>query len=772
MQATIQRLLIIIFYCWCSMAFTQETPNGFQIPQAKKSLLELKNITTQNNATLARLNEVIEQLSAMQKQASQCVALAEKEYQGIESQLKKIKPSVAENSPERRYLEAKLNNAQQVLSECYLVYLQANDQLVAASERVEKEFTFYLFAHEKPIWKVIPLGLKELLNLPQMLEAEKISADLHLALFNHLTLALLAAFILLSLAIGGVTRYLLKKRTSQEADKPLLTQILQASRRFVYRNAYLITTITGVTLFLYLLSAIHQQELRLAHLGLLLILYTFYSLIVRIAFYPVQPAKPLFAIPAKLGKKVYLLLQGIAITLLVALVSKRLLQSQDIAQTIVDLSKAFTVTVLTVFMFMLVLAIANIPYLKIRYRSLTVLVGISLSLLLVFILIAELTGLQYLAHHLLTALLVTFVVLLLAWLLYQVVKSLLYIFEPGDYPPQQRIRKIFGLRKLDRFPEVYPLRLALEILLWGGVILILFDVWGLPETDYRTLLNALFNGVTVGGITIYPIKILSSLVMFSILVLLARLLRAHYVRTHRATLSSGSLDAVGTMIFYLGFSIALLLALLISGVNFTGLAIIAGALSVGIGFGLQGIANNFVSGIVLLLERPVKVGDRVIVNGMEGFIKKISIRATRITTLDKSDVIVPNADLITGQVTNLMFKDSNWRVAVKVGVEYGSDTALVEKLLLEVADAHPDVIHDDESCKPVVLFKAFADSCLEFTLYCVIRDVNKKYTVPSDLHFAIDQAFRQHHIVIAFPQRDLHVRSWPASPINMNKGEA
>ncbi len=209
------------------------------------------------------------------------------------------------------------------------------------------------------------------------------------------------------------------------------------------------------------------------------------------------------------------------------------------------------------------------------------------------------------------------------------------------------------------------------------------------------------------------------------------------------------------------FFILYLLGLLIAGVDFTGLAIIAGALSVGIGLGMQTIANNIVSGIILLLEKPIKPGDRVIVGDTEGFVKKVRLRSTQITTLAREDVIVPNAELIANKVTNFMFRDKHWRVTCQVGVAYGSNVELIREKLLEVAANHEDVLQGGAN-KPVVMFKQFGDSSLVFELWCIIRDVNKKYYIASDLHFEIDKIFRENSITIAFPQRDLHIKNWQA----------
>lgn len=220
----------------------------------------------------------------------------------------------------------------------------------------------------------------------------------------------------------------------------------------------------------------------------------------------------------------------------------------------------------------------------------------------------------------------------------------------------------------------------------------------------------------------------------------------------------GAREAMATMVGYIGMAAAIIVALGISGFTFTNLAIIAGALSVGIGFGLQNIVNNFVSGLILLFERPVKTGDWIMVGNTEGYVKKIRIRSTQIQTFDRADVIVPNSDMISNQVTNWMLYDLRGRIRVKVGVAYGSDTQKIKDILYDIAKQHPDVIHNNNNYKTSVLFLEFGDSSLNFELRCFIRNIDSRIQVLSDLNFAIDQAFRENGIEIPFPQRDVHIK--------------
>ena len=219
-----------------------------------------------------------------------------------------------------------------------------------------------------------------------------------------------------------------------------------------------------------------------------------------------------------------------------------------------------------------------------------------------------------------------------------------------------------------------------------------------------------------------------------------------------------SKESMVSLTGYFTVALAFLLALSIAGVELANLALIAGALSVGIGFGLQNIVNNFISGVILLFERPIKTGDWIVVGGTEGYVKKISIRSTQIQTFDRSDVIVPNSELISTQVTNWMFRDKIGRVIVPIGVAYGSDVQRVKENLLHIAHHHQAVITKSPIiAKPWVLFRAFGDSSLNFELRCYIRSVDERLSVISDMNFEIDKAFREAGIEIPFPQRDVHL---------------
>lgn len=225
----------------------------------------------------------------------------------------------------------------------------------------------------------------------------------------------------------------------------------------------------------------------------------------------------------------------------------------------------------------------------------------------------------------------------------------------------------------------------------------------------------------------------------------------------RTGLDLGARESVGTLLRYFLLFLGSIIIIQSAGIDLTALSVVAGAIGVGIGFGLQNIANNFISGIIILLERPIKVGDRVEVGTIDGRVVSIGARATTVITNDNIAVIVPNSFFISEPVINWTQNDPRVRFKIPVGVAYGSDLRLVEQLLLQVARENPDVLREPA---PVVRLMAFGDSAVEFELRVWSTSlVHKRGKLISDLNFAIYDIFQQHGIEIPFPQRDVHIRS-------------
>ena len=225
---------------------------------------------------------------------------------------------------------------------------------------------------------------------------------------------------------------------------------------------------------------------------------------------------------------------------------------------------------------------------------------------------------------------------------------------------------------------------------------------------------------------------------------------------NKSHIDRGVKDSIKRFIRYSVLIIGALVALDTVGISMSSLAAIGAVLMVGIGFGLQNITQNFISGLIILLERPIKVGDLVEVKGVSGRVVDIMARSTLIHTRDDIAIIVPNSQFISEQVVNESFSGERVRLSVSVGVSYQSDPLEVEKVLLEIARAHPKVLQNPES---VVLFSEFGDSSLNFKLMVWVSELWGSDLIKSDLRFQIMKSFKENSIEIPFPQRDLHLRS-------------
>ena len=285
--------------------------------------------------------------------------------------------------------------------------------------------------------------------------------------------------------------------------------------------------------------------------------------------------------------------------------------------------------------------------------------------------------------------------------------------------------------------------------------------WGFSSADIRDWMKAALFGFEIGQFRISLFRILLGIALFTGLLFLTRVLQ-RWLRDRvlaQPRVDAGIANSIDTAVGYAGSALALLLAVSYAGFDITSLAIVAGALSVGIGFGLQSIVNNFVSGLILLVERPIKVGDWIVVGSEQGNVRRISVRSTEIETFDRASLIIPNSELITGRVLNWTHRNQTGRTIIKISVDPDSDPERVMQILRAAVDSHPDVTKQPP---PSISFDSFSSQSLDFTIRVILDDVYRGGMVATDLRIAILKILREQGLTYRNPQHDVHLRDLDA----------
>ena len=712
-----------------------------------------------------RLREWQRELTALRGQASACVT----EREAAKARLQRSLEALADTSAgvsapiraQRDQLQRQIRAVETALAECRLQLVRIDDLAARVSARYKAAIAGRLVARGPNLLVLLADSWEGAAAWPgdslRFLRDRSGLEDLDKAASTGLLLALAIGLLLGFAARRGLTMFAAR----QPGHTDLPSRLLLGAATSLAHYAPQLGAALGLALVSVSLWGEDTPAPFLARLFEALPGYLAALVTIRLFLAPPPPAGPIIALPGNTGHRLARRLKVLALLGLLGYLLFATLLSQTLPESLLLLIRAAFAGVLVVNLAWALWLVVRLPALR-KIRGL----GLVVNLVLLGVLVAEWLGYRNLSVAALRALFGTGLVLALIFLADRVLRDLFDSLDQGVHRWCRGLRRLLGLSEHEAFPGLLWVRIASALLLWGAGLFALLRVWGVSDSVLLQLRQWTFDGFEVGSLRIVPVRLAAALLVLSLLVAFSGWVRTRLERRLAAhsRLDHGAREAMVAITGYLLVAVAILIGLGVAGVAFSNLAIIAGALSVGIGFGLQNIVNNFVSGLILLFERPIKTGDWVVVGSTEGYVKRIRIRSTQIQTFDRADVIVPNSELISTQVTNWMLYDRSGRARVPVGVAYGSDTAKVREVLMKVAREHPAVVTDGSLPGPRVLFLGFGDSALNFELRVFIRNIDERLGVVSDLNFAIDQAFREAGIEIPFPQRDLHLRDWPPLP--------
>lgn len=379
-----------------------------------------------------------------------------------------------------------------------------------------------------------------------------------------------------------------------------------------------------------------------------------------------------------------------------------------------------------------------------------------LRILIIMAGVALLFGFQPFARFVLSGVLRSYAALFAYNALRHMGREAIGVLTTSQRPGLVWLRRSLGFAEDMRIARLW-FGWLLDCVLFTWIVISLLLFWGVPGAIIFDRARELLFGFSIGDIKLSLFDVIAAITVVALFVLMTNAIKRWLQETvmPQTRLDLGVQNSIVAGAGYVGYVLAAILGFSALGLNLSNIAIIAGALSVGIGFGLQNIVNNFVSGLILLIERPIKVGDWVVVGSTEGIVRNISVRATEVETFRRASLIIPNSEFISKQVMNWTHRSKQGRADVKLGVAYGSDIDQVRDLLLEVYRDHPEIVAYPP---PSVLLEDFGDSALMFVVRGFIDDVDRRSIIESELRLAIYKTFNAAGIEIPFPQRVVTMR--------------
>jgi potassium-dependent mechanosensitive channel len=703
---------------------------------SRAQLEEIKTGLKQRVLDAGDLTTALTDIQALYDQAKTCVAVNKKELEKVTSLLKKTSAdsSLLKQDDSYLFLQKEKEHNKTAITQCTLLMFKTYETKKLVEHELGTERDSTLFNKESPIW--VKIYDSNLFNM-----------DLDLDVFYHFSgveeLQQKHSFFWVGVVfiLALVLAYLASWVCSVMMSKQKKGSLWHGLTRYI---PYLVFISVMFLFFTQTFTGVYPRPL--------IALVFRYGLVFVVALACCSVAIAFFLKHKKISSAMARALQWRAVVFLgiglFGLLSTLLFRGQDLGSAVGLLKQSIILMLLSLLFlssFWVVFS-SSIIKKKLSKRP-TWFIKICLFLITVITIVAVCLGYYKFSIFFFPNILASIVLLVVIKRLSNLLGKAYAAVADPDRPLAYKLYQWTGIPPKNKLVELYVIRLLfnLALIMWSMVLLML--IWDVPQYYLLKVKDFFTNDIKVFDVSINIQHILRGLFVFCFIMLIGRALAGFTSMKTRASDQKKYVRVtLVTMIHYGSFVIAVFAALLIAGVNLGGFAIVAGALSVGMGFGLQSIASDFVSGLILIVNRPVKPGDHVIIDGEEGFIQKISILSTTLKTFEKSSMIIPNSNLVSKSVKNYTYNSKLSRITCTVVLNNMVDIRRGQKALLDAAAAHSEVLQDKLN-KPKVLFSL--EPALTLKLWCFIDDVNRKHIVLSELNQEIVTLFKKRGIEIS-----------------------
>ncbi len=736
---------IIMFFALIGTAYPKDVPyTQFDAQTATLQIEKISNQLAKRTFNYDELYNTVKLIKALQEKANKCVNHGKTQLQNIDDLLKNnaISSELTKGQDARyHYLINKRAMNAKTTAECVFFNYRSQELLNDINAKMAHTHLSTLLTRTAPIWSLIDRQLFFSFHLNKEVLYQSTGIDK----LNRLDLIVLA----LILISGVVCAFLFHKKPINSPnntiknspvnysiiktfseDLPFLIPIFLAAlySHWVLLN---IKPIPGIVL---LFDGLLTYLIIISLLRLCLTLITQYR----------------SSLTESLVKDILKRFTVLMTLLLFGYIAVVLLKGQWIPPSLLHFRFTVFITLLNLALWWLSWLIFQLPFFK-REHSLPLrtIAKILLAEIFIFTILMAWFGYNDFAIYFIPNMIATILVIAIVARGTHLLSSIYYVLDDPNRPFSKRIHAWMGLSSRKKLIELLVIRIVLSIGLALFSLFILMKIWGVSQYYIDHLKGMYLVGFSIYGINVWPQRIVRGIIIFCLILMIGRGLSTYIGRSRSFKGETYRQDTMATLVTYTIFAFAVFIALLIAGIDFSSLALIAGALSIGIGFGLQHLASDLVSGIILLIRKPVAPGDLVIIDNTEGYIKKIRLLSTQITTLSHADVIIPNSNLINKSFTNYTFHNNKiCRIGCQIILDSNSDLELVRQLLINVANNNPNVIQEPPY-NPTVGFTLTPSHNSLFVivdLWYFIKNVALKESISSDIHFAVITALKDHGI--------------------------